>query len=139
MPALGAPAVAAPDSVCARKYSTFQAADLPLSQRELYGSRKWFDSINRRNPTEGFYGNLKDHAREHFRRGGTRVMSIVKVGLIAALNVASVNLRMATKWDAEHGSTHRVHRPRRGRPRNEQLSRHLEVFERVAALARPPD
>ena len=139
MPAFNAPLVAAFDSVCTRKYTTFQAADLPLSQRELYGSKEWFDSMNRRNPVEGFYGNLKDQARENFRRGGSRLMTIVKSGLLAAVNVASVNLRMAAKWDAEHGATHRVYRPRRGRPRNEGVSRHLEVFERVAALARPPD
>jgi hypothetical protein len=60
LPAVLAPKTAAANSVCSKRYTTFQATDLPLSQRELYGSDEWFKSSARRNRIEGLFGNLKN-------------------------------------------------------------------------------
>jgi hypothetical protein len=124
-----------PDSVCTRKFSTFDFADAPLAQRDLFGSKDWFSSYSRRNRVEGFYGNLKDVGRENMRRGSIRVVGIVKTGLLLSLAVASVNLRMAAKWDREHD--HRgAKSPRRGRPAKAPMARHEEVLARAASLVR---
>jgi hypothetical protein len=138
MPAVYAPTSPIAGGVCTKKYQTFQADEIPLSQRELYGSREWYDSVNRRNAVEGFFGNIKDHARENFRRGSVRVRGLVKTGLLAAFNVASVNMRMANKWDTERGKTHKPAKPRMGRPRNIGVARHAEVFTSLASANAPP-
>jgi hypothetical protein len=108
---------------------------LPLAQRELYGTREWFDSINRRNAVEGYYGSLKDTGRESFRRGVLRVIGAIKTGLFYAFGVACVNLRMASKWDAEHGSTHRIYSKKIGRPRLVGVTQYAEVFTRLGSTA----
>ena len=138
MPAVYAPSTPIAGGVCTKKYQTFQADEVPLSQRELFGSREWYESMNRRKAVEGFFGNIKDHARENFRRGSVRVRGLVKTGLLAAFNVASVNMRMANKWDAERGKTHKPAKPRMGRPRKIGVTRHAEVFSSLASANAPP-
>ena len=124
--------------VCTKKCQTFQADEVPLSQRELFGSRESYDAVNRRNAVEGFFGNIKDHARENFVRGSVRVRDQVKSGLLAAFNVASVNTRMANMWDAERGKTHKSAKPRMGRPRKVGVARRAEVFTSLASAQAPP-
>ena len=133
MPVLFAPTIVTPDSVCSRKFSTFDLADAPLAQRDLFGSKEWFWSYNRRNLVEGFYGNLKDVARENIRRGSIRVMGIIKMGLMIAVAVACVNLRMAAKWDANKKPREAARR-RGGRPAKQPTARHQEVIARAAGL-----
>jgi hypothetical protein len=48
MPAFG-PTKPMPGSVCTKKFTTFAASELPLSQRSQYGSFDWYVSMNRRN------------------------------------------------------------------------------------------
>ena len=89
---------------------------VPLSQREQYGSFDWYVSMNRRNRVEGFFGNLKDKARENLTRGTIRVMGLVKTGLLVAMAVASLNLRLGEKWETtqrEQTSSKKMGRPRK--------------------------
>ena len=126
LPVLNAPTVMAPDSVCSRKFSTFDVTDAPLAQRDLYGSKEWFTSMCRRNSVEGFYAGVKDHACENLKRGGIRVLGIVKYGLLVAIGVASVNLRMAANWDKD-GDQYRASKSP-GRPVKNHLSKHAELI-----------
>ncbi len=105
-----------PGTVCTKKFTTFAASELPLSQREQYGSFDWYVSMNRRNRVEGFFGNLKDKARENLTRGTIRVMGLVKTGLLVAMAVASLNLRLGEKWETtqrEQTSSKKMGRPRK--------------------------
>jgi len=138
MPAVYAPKTVIPGGVCTKKFKTFQFDQVPLAQRELFGSYEWYQSMNRRNAVEGFYGNVKDHARENFRRGSVRVRGLVKTGLLAAFNVASVNLRLAAKWATQRGKSHMPARPKMGRPRKTGVSKYVEVFARSSSSNDPP-
>lgn len=115
-----------PGSVCTRKYTTFAADELPLSQREQYGSFDWYVSMNRRSRVEGFFGNLKDRARENVTRGAIRVMGLVKTGLLVAMAVASLNLRLADKWDDGRAEATTVRK--KGRPRKQGVSAYVRAF-----------
>jgi hypothetical protein len=95
MTALTAPKTARPNTVCASSTKRFEATDIPLVQRDLFGSREWYASWNRRNRVEGFFGNIKDEARESLRRGIVRVRTKEKVGLWLAFAVAAANVRLA--------------------------------------------
>ena len=96
------------------------ADELPLSQREQYGSFEWYVSMNRRNRVEGFFGNLKDRARANIRRGTIRVMGLVKTELLVAMAVASLNLRLGEKWEDTKNETSPVKKI--GRPRKEGVA-----------------
>ena len=119
MPALNAPKVAATGSVCSRKFTTFSALELPLSQRELFGTQEWHDSWWRRQRVEGFFGVLKNDACSNLVRGTIRVFGLYKVGLLAAFAVAATNLRLVATFRAGL-KTAPVRR--RGRPRKDALA-----------------
>lgn len=138
MPALSAPASVAPNSVCSRKYTTFQAVDIPLAQRDLHGSHKWFVSWSRRSLVEGFYGNLKNEACENLNRGTIRVRGLVKTGLLVAFAVASANIRLHTAFLNRTPLTKKgTARKKIGRPRNNSLIQSITVNLDVAANAPP--
>ncbi len=60
LPALAAPRAVDGRDVCSNRYTRIDAADLPLHQRDLFGSTEWHHSYARRGPVEGFFGNLKN-------------------------------------------------------------------------------
>lgn len=122
-------------SVCTKKYTTFAAHELPLSQREQYGSFDWYLSMNRRNRVEGFFGNLKDKARENLNRGTIRVRGIFKTGLLVAIAVASVNMRLADKWQSDKAQE--PTRKKMGRPRKSGVATYARVFATLGAHGPP--
>lgn len=138
MPALSAPKSAAPNSVCSRQYTTFQAVDIPLSQQDLHGSHKWFISWSRRSLVEGFYGNLKNEACENLNRGTIRVRGLVKTGILVAFAVASANMRLHVAFLNRTPLTKKgTTRKKIGRPRNNSLIQSITVNLDVAANAPP--
>lgn len=133
MPAFG-PTNPMPGSVCTKKFTTFAASELPLSQRAQYGSFDWYVSMNRRNRVEGFFGNLKDRARENVTRGSIRVMGLVKTGLLVAMAVASLNLRLGEKWETTQGE--KSSPKKMGRPRKQGVAAYARAF--AVASTGPP-
>ena len=123
-----------PGTVCTKKFTTFAASELPLSQREQYGSIDWYVSMNRRNRVEGFFGNLKDKARENLTRGTIRVMGLVKTGLLVAMAVASLNLRLGEKWETTHRE--QTSSKKMGRPRKQGVAAYARAF--AVASTGPP-
>jgi hypothetical protein len=134
MPAILAPKNPMAKSVCTKSYTTFQAAEIPLAQQHLHGSRDWYFSVSRRSRVEGFFGNLKDSARENLKRGTIRVRGLVKTGIMVAFAVASVNMRLAEKWDT---AQHPTPRPKMGRPRKIGVTTYAQVFATLGANAPP--
>lgn len=61
----------------------------PTYQKHYWGSRAWYESFNRRNQVEGFFGNLKNEATEDMDRGNIRMMGLTKVSLLVALWAAA--------------------------------------------------
>lgn len=112
MPAANPPKVAPLNSVCDSKFRTFNAAELPLSQRHLHGSTAWRKSYARRNEVERLFSNTKDQSSENLRRGSIRVRGIVRMGLLVALALASTNRRLASSYDRRQPEP-----PKRGRGR----------------------
>jgi len=90
--------------------------------------------VNRRNRVEGFFGNLKDSARENISRGTVRVRGLVKTGLMIAIAVMSVNIRLGEKWDEQKC---RKPKPRMGRPRKVGVTKYAQVFLDLVANAPP--
>jgi hypothetical protein len=134
MPAFPATMEPLPHTVCTQKYTTFDAEDLALSQRELHGTTEWYKSVNRRNRVEGFFGNLKDSARENISRGTVRVRGLVKTGLMLAIAVMSVNIRLGEKWDEQK---RRAPKPRMGRPRKVGVTKYAAVFATLGGVSPP--
>lgn len=134
-PAVLAPATVAPGSVCSKKFTTFQVDDAPLAQRELYGTYAWADSMQRRSRVEGFFGNLKDGARENIRRGTIRMRGLIKSGILLAFAVASTNLRLATTFA---NRAPKPARKRTGRPRNTGVVKYADVFAPSTPSNAPP-
>jgi hypothetical protein len=135
LPLYFAPSTAAPDSVCSKNFTTFHATDLPLSQRELYGTSRWYISYRRRNRVEGIFGNVKNEAVENLRRGSIRVRGLIKTGLLVALMVASTNLRLGVSWERQVALPPKV---RRGRPAKRALLSYAKVALGVADANAPP-
>lgn len=134
MPAFPEMSAPMPGTVCTKKFTTFAASELPLSQREQYGSFDWYVSMNRRNRVEGYFGNLKDKARENLTRGTIRVMGLVKTGLLVALAVTSLNLRLAEKWATTQ--LEQVPSKKIGRPRKPGVAAYARAF--AVASSGPP-
>ena len=136
--ALTPPTVARKGTVCAQATKRFNAADIPLAQRDLHGSREWYASWNRRNRVEGFFGNLKDEARESIRRGIVRVRTKEKVGFWLAFAVAAANVRLTAAF--RRRPTAAPPKRRRGQPRKPGLAVYLPdgVATRPAAANAPP-
>ncbi|HEY5302659.1 MAG TPA: hypothetical protein VIJ86_01230 [Acidimicrobiales bacterium] len=121
------------DSVCAHAFTTFAATDIPLAQRELYGSAQWFFSCARRNRVEGFFGNTKNEAVENLRRGVIRMRGGMKTGLATLVILGATNLRLAERWDAQVAKPKKA---KRGRPRRQSLITYSQVV--VAASSTGP-
>ena len=83
---------------CAQQTITVTADELPLAQKDYYGSLEHYRSSNRRDRVEGFNGNLKQEACADLRRGRGRVMGRAKFALLSALAVAATNLRLTERW-----------------------------------------
>ena len=137
LPALNAPMTVLPMSVCSKKYTRFAAGDIPLSQRELYGTHDWYQSFQRRNRVEGVFGNLKNEACENLKRGTIRVMGLVKTGLMVAISIATMNLRLL---DLQAARKPKPVTKRRGRPRKNPLQVHrpAAVAVSIAGANAPP-
>ena len=137
VPALAAPKTALDGSICTKKFTRFHADEIPLSQRDLYGSRAWFDSFNRRSRVEGYFGLLENEACENVNRGTIRVMGLVKTGLMIALQVASTNMRFTASFRKKQSQP----KPRKmGRPRKNPLKVFVpsEVAVELVGANAPP-
>lgn len=134
-PAVGAPSVAQPKSVCSKKYTTFHAAAIPLAQRDLYGTPQWYRSMSRRSRVEGFFGNVKNEACENLRRGTIRVTGLIKTGVLVAFAVASTNLRLAHSFAQRPETTPPK---KRGRPKKTGVIEYAAVFETPTTANPPP-
>jgi hypothetical protein len=135
LPTYHHPKQALPGTVCANAYTTFGATDLPLAQRELYGSKDWYFSFARRNRVEGFFGNLKNEATENLRRGVIRVRGGMKTGLLTLMIVAASNLRLAERWDERTPSETRK---KIGRPAKKVLAPYAEAALQAGRSNAPP-
>ena len=95
------PASILANSVCASRYKTFDiATELPLFQREIYGSMAWRKSYARCGTSvEPHFGALKDEAVAGFARGKVRMRGLIKTGLMVAAALATTNLRFARAWE----------------------------------------
>ena len=124
LPAARPPTTAIEGTVCASRYRTFESAELPLYQRDLYGSKEWFDSYSRRGSSvEPHFGGLKSDAGAGMHHGKVRVAGIVKTGLMVAFALATTNRNLALAFDARPDSVSRTTR-RRGRPYTHRLTRY---------------
>jgi hypothetical protein len=121
--ALTPPATADKGTVCAQATKRFAATDIPLAQQDLFGTREWYASWNRRNRVEGFFGNIKDEARESLRRGIVRVRTKEKVGFWLAFAVAAANVRLTAAFRRRPVATPPARKT--GRPRKPGLAAYL--------------
>ena len=119
--------------------------------------------MQRRNRVEGFFGNMKDEARESIRRGVIRVRGREKIGVFVALAIASLNVRLTESFRHKQanrawGATVRAcakgvkgattgarssSRRGRGRPKKQGLGEFLpraakHLAENLAAANAPP-
>jgi hypothetical protein len=84
--------------VCGQEKARITREELPYWQPNLYGSKAWYDSYNRRNRIEGVFGNLKNDATQNITRGNTRVMGLAKTAFMTMVAVMAVNLRLLDTW-----------------------------------------
>jgi hypothetical protein len=114
--------------VCSSRYRTFNiAVDLPLYQRDIFGSTKWRKSYARRGTTvEPHFGRLKDEAAASYRRGKVRVRGIVKTGLMVAFALATTNRRLALSWEARKAQA--IARQFKRRPKRDRFIHRLTSF-----------
>jgi hypothetical protein len=128
MPAAQPPMRALPNSVCSSRYRTFNiAVDLPLYQRDIFGSTKWRKSYARRGTTvEPHFGRLKDEAAASYRRGKVRLRGIVKTGLMVAFALATTNRRLALSWEARKAQA--IARQFKRRPKRDRFIHRLTSF-----------
>jgi hypothetical protein len=136
LPIFNTPSSVQPGSVCASAHTTFSALDLPLAQRDLYGSYQWFKSYNRRNRVEGFFGNLKNEATENLRPGSIRVRGGLETGFLTMLFVVATNFRLAERWDERTPAKKTA--KRRGRPRSQVMPEYLAVALSAGRSNGPP-
>ena len=134
-PVTTAPSAAVEGTVCAGQIKRFHAEDAPLSQRDLYGTEKWRRSYNRQSRAEGFFGNLRNEACENLKRGTIRVRGLVKTGILVAMAVAAVNLRLA-KTFAQRPTT--PAKPKPGRPKRTGIVAYADIFHQDAEANAPP-
>jgi hypothetical protein len=130
LPADKPPATALADSVCSSRYKSFDMTELPLYQRDIFGSKKWFDSYARRGSSvEPYFGALKDDAAEGLRRGRVRVRGLIKTGLMVAFALASTNRRLALSFEAGRArrSAGTAVKKTRGRPRRQTMTTYQRV------------
>ncbi len=94
--------VAPPGSVSTSRYETFDiATDVPLHQRDVYGSTARRKSDARPGTSvEPHFGALKDESVAGFSRGRVRMRGIVKTRLMVAADGATANRRFAMAWTA---------------------------------------
>jgi len=119
------PATKSPSGkVCSQKFVKFDATDMPLSQRDLFGTSAWYQSYTRRNLVEGFFGSLKNNGVEGVRPGNVRMRGLVKHGLFIAVATAAANLRHVESFRARNPQAPK--RVRRGRPLKTNLHRYKE-------------
>jgi hypothetical protein len=119
------PATKSPSGkVCTQKFVKFDAVDMPLSQRDLFGTSEWYASYTRRNLVEGFFGSLKNNGVEGVRPGNVRMRGLVKHGLFIAVATAAANLRHVESFRARNPQAPK--RVRRGRPLKTNLHRYKE-------------
>jgi hypothetical protein len=130
LPAANPPKSVPSGTVCSSRFRSFEMTELPLYQRDLYGSKKWFKSYSRRGTSiEPHFGALKDEARESFRRGNWRVRGIIKTGLMVAFALASTNRRHAHSFDRAQAKRAASTTPKRtGRPRRQSLTIYQDVM-----------
>jgi hypothetical protein len=132
------PVTVTPGSVCDQAFTTFQPGEIPLSQRELYGTKEWYFSFARRNRVEGFFGNTKNEAVETLRRGSVRVIGGNASGLLQVLTMAATNLRFASLWDQQQSKPKTAKPIRSGRPRKTPLARYREATAHIDGANAPP-
>jgi hypothetical protein len=101
--------------VCTQNTTTFDASELPLSQRDLYKTAEWTRSYGRRNAVESGFGNAKNMATENLQRGSVRVTGLYKTGILMGFSIAAMNLRLADAFRSR--KMVRPPHPRVGRPR----------------------
>ncbi len=74
LPAATPPKTVVPGTVCVSRYCMFEACELPLCQRNLYGSKEWFDNYGRRGSSvDPHVGGLKSDAAAGLYHGKVRV------------------------------------------------------------------
>jgi hypothetical protein len=91
--------------------------------------------MSRRSRVEGFFGNLKNEARQNMRRGTIRLRGLVKTGMLVAFAVASTNMRLAGTFAKRAPSTPVK---KRGRPKKTGVIKYADVFTEDAAANAPP-
>ena len=131
------PVNVAKGDVCSQSYTTFDAHEIPLSQRELYGTAEWYFSFSRRNRVEGFFGNTKNEAVESLRRGSVRVLGGYKSGLLHLLMMAATNMRFAKRWD-EQSAVPPARRKKMGRPRKAPIAHLAQIILGADQPQAPP-
>jgi len=140
MPASKPPKKARPNTVCDSRYRSFDiASELPLYQRDVFGSTAWRKSYGRRGTSvEPHFGGLKDEASAAYRRGKVRVRGIIKTGLLVAFALATTNRRLALSWEAR--KAHAASAPVKRRKERERFHHKLTRIEvRGPLLTLGPD